>query len=395
VRADGVAVKALRLSVTDKVVKPVYRGSLDPVDVSARDVRWPGPFARNVKLVANGLDGATFSVTGDVAPAGSALVAKLQGLPLAPFNPYTASSGYGVAGGTAQLDSTIRLGPGCYDANSKLVLHRLQVTGGEGDSLFAAKFGMPLSLALSLMTDLAGNIVLDVPLAGDKSGMTLGLRTIIANALARAILNAVTSPLKLLGAVAQIGDKPASLAPQPLVFRPGRATLAEGEDAKLDQLTKLLAATPALSIHLRGETSDEDRRWLQEQALRTKLEAESGFLGTLRHITERRDRIAVLAALNERAEGKPGEVPAENEAWFKEQVKAQTISDESLAQLAAARAATVQAHIVADGVAESRVPIDGTMPEDLSARPVVALGLGGSAVRTPPAGPAARREETR
>jgi len=377
----------MRLGVTDKAVKPVYRSQLDPVDLEAKDVRWPGPFARDVKLVAKGLEGATFTVTGNVAPTGSALVAKLQGLPLAPFNPYASASGYGVGGGTAQLDSKIKLGPGSYDTDSKLVLHGLEVTGSEGDSLFAAQFGMPLSLALSLMTDLQGNIVLDLPVAGDASGMKLGLGTIIGNALARAILNAVTSPLKLIGAVANIGDKPASLAPQPLVFAPGRAVLAEGEDAKLEQVTKLLAASPALAIHLRGETSDEDRRWLQEQALRAQLEEESGVLGSIRHLGERAERKSVLAVLNERAEGKPAEVPEEHEAWFEENVKAQTVSDAALADLAAARAKTIQDTIVGDGIALERVPIESATPDDLAARPVVALGLGAPPSHTPAAGP--------
>ena len=52
-----------------------------------------GPSAKDVKLVAKGLDGAVLTITGNVAPARSRLVAKLTGLPLAPFNPYAASSG--------------------------------------------------------------------------------------------------------------------------------------------------------------------------------------------------------------------------------------------------------------------------------------------------------------
>jgi len=386
VRVDRVDVQRMRIGVTDKAVKPVYRSRLDPVDLDAKDVRWPGPFARDVKLVAKGLDGATFTVTGNLAPTGSTLVAKLQGLPLAPFNPYASASGYGVAGGTAELDSKIKLGPGSYDTSSKLVLRKLAVTGSEGDSLFAAQFGMPLSLALSLMTDLQGDIVIDLPVAGDASGMKLGLGTIVGNALARAILNAVTSPLKLIGAVASIGDKPASLAPQPLVFAPGRDVLAEGEDAKLEEVTKLLAAAPALSIHLRGETSDEDRRWLQEQALRAQLEEESGVLGSIRHVAERGERRAVLAVLNDRAEGKPAEVPEEYTAWFEEKVKAQSVPDSALADLAAARAKVIQTVIVDDGIAAERVPIDEATPDDLAARPVVALGLGAPPSHTP-AGP--------
>src|SRR6185295_17650271 len=108
-----------------------------------------------VRLVAKASDGGTCKITGDVAPDRTRLQVAVQGLALAPFNPYAATSGYGVTGGTARLDSKIALGAGSYDTTSKVVLHGLQVTGNDGDALFASKFGMPLSLALSLLTDLS------------------------------------------------------------------------------------------------------------------------------------------------------------------------------------------------------------------------------------------------
>ncbi len=389
VRVDRLAVRQLSVSVTDKAVQPFYRSTLDPVDLTATDVRWPGPFARDVKLVAKGLDGATFVLTGDVAPAGSRLTAKLDRLPLAPFNPYAAASGYAIGGGTAHFESRLELRGNGYDSTSKLVLNKLDVRGSEGESLFAAQFGMPLSLALSLLTDLQGNIVLELPIAGDEAGMHVAFGTIIANALSRAILHAVTSPLKLIGAVASIGDKPASLVPPPIVFAPGRDVLAPGEAEKLAQLGKLLAAAPGLKLHLRGETSKEDRRWLKEQALRAKLESERGVMGTLRHITERGERAAVLEVLTARADGKAAAVPEEHAQWFEEQVDAQQVPDAVLHQLAATRAATLQADLERDhGIAKGRVLLDATEADDLDARPVVAIGLGAEAARTPPAPPA-------
>lgn len=384
VRVDAVAVQKMRVAFTDEAVKPFYRSTLDPIDLTCADLRWPGPFARDVKLVAKGLNGATCNVTGNIAPAGSRLQVTLTGLPLAPFNPYAAASGYGVAGGTARLESKIDLGPGSYRTTSKLVLNRLQVTGSEGDALFASQFGMPLSLALSLLTDLEGNIVLDLPITGDAKGMRTGLGTLIGNALARAILNAVTSPLKLIGAVAHLGEKPVSLAPAPIVFQPGRDAMAAGEDQKLEQLGSLIAAAPGLTLHLRGETGGEDRRWLQEQALRAKLEDERGVVGSLRHIGERGPRSAVLAALTARAAGTPADVPAEHQAWFEAQVAAQSVPEAALRALAAARAAAVRTRLQSGaGVAAERLVIDDAAPDDLAARPAVAVGLGAPAPRVP------------
>jgi hypothetical protein len=380
VRADRLTLEKMRVVANDTAVKPYYRSTLDPIDLSAVDVVWPGPAAKDVKLVAKNVDGGILTVTGNVAPARTRLVAKLAELPLSPFNPYAASTGYGVAGGTAQLESTITLGKGTYDTKSRIVLHGLDVRGGEGDAFFTSKFGMPLSLALSLLTDLQGNIVLDLPIAGDATGMRTGLGTLIGNALARAILNAVTSPLKLIGAVASIGDKPASLTPQPIAFLVGRADLAAGEDQKLAPLASLLAKAPGLRLHLRGTAGDQDRRWLREQALRAKLEQESGGFGAIRHIGERGARRDALAALTARAAGTPAEIPAEHQTWFETQVAAQSVDDSALQQLATARATAVRAKLASgQGVDAERVIIDDPPAIDPAASPAVVVGLGSPA----------------
>ncbi len=380
VRTDRLAIAKMRLAISDTTVKPFYRTTFDPIDLGAVDVQWPGPRAKDVKLVVKSADGALLTLTGNVAPEASRLKGVLTGLPLAPFNPYAGGTGYSVGAGTARLESTIELGRGTYDTKNHLVLHQLDVRGGEGDTLFATEFGMPISLALSLLTDLQGNIVIDLPVAGDATKMRSGFGTTIANALVRAILNAVTSPLKLVGAVAHIGDKPASLAPQPIAFLAGRTVFAKGEEAKLGPLASLLAKAPALRLHLRGEAGEEDRRWLREQALRAKLEKESGVLGTLRHLGERGARTAVLAALTSRAAGTPADVPAEHREWFEQQVAAQSVDDAALRQLAAARATSVRATLASgQGVGPERVVVDDPLAGGPAARSMVAVGLGGPA----------------
>jgi len=380
VHADRVTIDRMRLVTHDTTVQPYFHSTLHPVNLTATAVDWPGPSANDVKLVATSADGGVLTVTGTVAPARTKLTAKLADLALAPFNPYAASTGYGVTGGTARLESTITITKGAYDTRSRLVLSRLGVTSAEGDALFTSTFGMPLELALSLLTDLQGNIVLDLPIAGDEAGMRTGVSTIVGNALTRAILNAVTSPLKLIGAVTRIGEKPAAVAPGPVVFLAGRPVMADGEPAKLDSLASLLGRAPGLRLHLRGEAGDADRRWLREQALRAKLEAESGVFGSVRHVAERGARKAALAALTARAEGKAGEIPPEHQEWFEAKVAEQQVDDAALRTLAEARAAEVQKKLASgQGIDAARIVLDEPRVGDAAARPVVAIGLGAPA----------------
>lgn len=389
VQIERVAIEKMRLTTHDTTVQPFFHSTLDPVDLTAAAVAWPGPSADDLKLVAKTADGGVLTLTGNVAPGRTRLVGKLTDLPLAPFNPYATSTGYGVTGGTARLDTTITITGDAYDTRSRLVLHELGVTSGEGEALFMDRFGMPLELALSLLTDLRGNIVLDLPVTGDATGMRTGIGTLLGNAVTRAILNAVTSPLKLIGAVAHIGDKPAALAPPPLAFLPGRPTLADGEVAKLAPLGGLLARAPGLRLHLRAEVGDADLRWLREQALRAKLESESGVLGSVRHIGERGARKAVLAALTARADGKPGDVPAEYQEWFEKAVAEQGIDEGAPRALADARITALRAQLASEqGIAAGRLVVDDPRLDDAAARPTVAIGLGAPPRTASPQGPA-------
>ena len=156
--------------------------------------------------------------------------------------------------------------------------------------------------------------------------------------------------------------------------------MAAGEDQKLAPLASLLAKAPGLRLHLRGTAGDQDGRWLREQALRAKLEQESGGFGAIRHIGERGARRDVLAALTARAAGTPAEIPAEHQTWFETQVAAQSVDDAALRELATARAAAVRAKLASgQGVDAERVILDDPPATDPAASPAVVVGLGAPA----------------
>src|SRR5262249_10814175 len=139
-------------------------------------------------------------------------------IPLTQFNAYVTSTGYSIAGGAASFDSTVRWAKEGYTSKSHIALDQLGVGGAEGDSLFSQHFGIPLSLALALMRDTSGRIALDVPVVGDSRGTHVAIGTLVAQALERAILGAITSPLKLLGAIAGLGGKIEGVAPEPIGY---------------------------------------------------------------------------------------------------------------------------------------------------------------------------------
>jgi len=68
-----------------------------------------------------------------------------------------------------------RFGKATYNANTSLTLHRFDLGGKEGDTLFAQQFGIPLSVALALVKDLQDNIALDIALETDEQGTPKGV----------------------------------------------------------------------------------------------------------------------------------------------------------------------------------------------------------------------------
>src|SRR5262249_1684049 len=189
-----------------------------------------------------------------------------------------------------------------------------------GDSLFKEQFGIPLTMALALLRDLEGDIKLDIPVEGDEQGMHVGYLAIIAGALRRALVNALASPLKLVGAMFS-GDK-VQAAPAPISFHTGRDVLTDEGHKQVDQLAKFLADRPAMGVALQTAPTNADVRWLRENDLFRELGAPQGVFGTLKNLTKRGVRDRIGEALAGRAEDKSGELDAEDqqtlEAWLAE-----------------------------------------------------------------------------
>lgn len=183
-------------------------------------------------------------------------------MPLAPFNPYaTTYSPYSIADGSLSIDMEAKARGGRYDVENDIQLHQFDLAGTEGDSLFEENSGISLSTALALLRDIQGNINLSVPLEVDRSGSAqVDVMAVVRSALRRAITGAITSPLKLLGAVA--GGKGAPILPSPIAFRLGRAKPTKAGAKSAERLAAFLASRPAMGVQLSSAATDADERWL-------------------------------------------------------------------------------------------------------------------------------------
>jgi hypothetical protein len=375
-----------RAQIADRTVQPFYNSKIDQLDLKARGIHWPGPVIENLVLGMRGLQGATLDVRGSIGPGDSKLDVKLVELPLAPFNPYVTASGYSLAGGTLSFESKARVERESYDTSSQVVVSQLDIGGAQGESLFQENFGIPLSVALGLLKDLDGKIQLTVPVEGDRAGAQVGLRSLIAQALRRALMGALASPLKLFGAITADG-KVQGLAPEPIAFEPGRAEIAEAGSARIEQLAGLLSASPGIALTLRGATAPADVRWLQEQALLEELRATSG-LRAIGKLGEIGTRAAVRKYLEARFAGQEAPLEEEPRVWLEAQVVRKSIDPARLAALADARAAAAQRALVSEySIEPARLTLGPPAGESPTAVPGVTIALGALPRASSQAGP--------
>ena len=239
-----------------------YQGGIQEFEFGGRQLRFPELRALDLRLAGLTAAQSPLRLTGSLQDGLGRFELVLDSLPLARFSPLTAqAAGYHLHDGTLTLDTQLDIDGERYATENTLVLTDLSLSADDPGA-FSDMFGMPLDLALALLRDPSGTITLSVPVAVDGGEVQAGLGSIVGTALREALVGAITSPLKLLGAAFDMfgGDDGGELDLMPFVCVPGRSALAEDDaDERMAALVDLLEARPALALRLRGGTGPEDR----------------------------------------------------------------------------------------------------------------------------------------
>jgi Domain of Unknown Function (DUF748) len=372
-------IRAGQLSILDQTVNPAYSGTISAIVLKARGLRFPENVFDDVAFTATLPGGAPLKIDAKRLKRVITLSADGKALPLAQFNPYvTKAAGYSISDGRLTVSSEVHWAPQSYDSKTTLEFDKLGVAGAEGDSLFLQKVGIPLQLALSLLRDVNGKIALAVPLSGDATGTHVGLGEIVAQALVKAILGALTSPFKMLGVVADLATGGSgALTPEAISFQPGLPTVDPAAGDRVQQLGGALNGAPALRITLRGTAGGPDIRALQEAAVLADLQAEQGLLGGIKHLANRSERNAIRDFLEARADGSSVELAPEYQKTLDEWALAKTVADDQLRGLATSRAEAVKAALTAgQGIDAARVTVEEPELDRDAAKPAVRIGFG-------------------
>jgi hypothetical protein len=229
---------------------------------------------------------------------------------------------------------------------------------------------MSIEKAFATLRDPNGDVTLHLALAAPGPGDTRTLPDVVARAMRDAVARGGEQPLP---------DKPLRIA-----FAPGRADLTTPGVQQVVIIAKLLDARPNLVVELAAPLSAVDRRWLAEQVLANEIEPAGGWKGVLRTFGIRDQRERIRRALEQRADGRPGRLDADDEAALKDMLAQRPPVDAGrLAALAAARVTRVKTELAERGIAAARVAVADPGPDDGGVPPGVrgTIGVGPRVVR--------------
>ena len=357
---DALEVTGGTLAFRNASVSPPVENRVRGLGLTAKDLRFP---ERRVKqLRANGIipDAASFSLVGDLDGTTGDFRFALDRLALPPFSPYAAGAGYQLSRGDASVVTKIRLRGGRTDVDNQLVLHALDVSSADPGA-FEKSFGIPVDLALALLRDPRGDISLEIPVVSDESGTRTEMGTIVRGALRQALVGALSSPLKLAGALLP-GGGGAEASFAPLDAQAGSPELTPDAQARLGPLASLLGSRPALGLRLAGRVGPADRPHVAEAILIERAVAGEDWpkLADAGLLAPRR----VRAALADRGRGESAELDAEDQVLLARYVAAVEVPPERMRDLARRRAEAARAALAASlGGDAGRLVVGDAAPE--------------------------------
>lgn len=212
------------------------------------------------------------SITGTLNPLADPLFLDLKlnfnDMELSPLSPYSGTYvGYLIERGKLNVALTYLVENGRLQASNKIFLDQLTF-GAAVESDRATS--LPVRLAVALLKDRKGEIHLDLPVSGNLDDPQFSVWGILWQIIKNLLVKAATSPLALLGALADGGEDIGAIS-----FPIGSAELTEAEQAKLARIADALRERNDLKIEVRGYIDpDHDPEGFRREVLQAKLRRE-------------------------------------------------------------------------------------------------------------------------
>ncbi len=258
----------------DRNIKPPYETRLQEINGTLVNLSSAKDQAAEIEIEAL-LDGQSpLVIRGTVSPLAEKLSADLRidwkNIELSPASPYSGKYiGQLIKQGKLSLNLEYKIADGRIKAHNRAVLDQFNL-GNRVESKDAVS--LPITLAIALLKNRAGEIRLNVPVEGDLNDPKVSVAGLVFKALFNLIMKAVTAPFTLIGAVLGGGEGEDMSR---IDFAAGDDTLDDEAKRKLAALEAALYDRPAIKLQISGYYDPEaDRPAYTERRFNELLQAQ-------------------------------------------------------------------------------------------------------------------------
>ncbi|MFC2344881.1 DUF748 domain-containing protein [Campylobacter sp.] len=198
---------------------------------------------------------------------------------------------------------------------------------------------LPLSLAISILSDQNNQINIDLPVTGDLNDPDFKYGGIVWEAVKKLFADITLAPFRFLGNMLGLSSKDLNT----IDFMPANAELIVSEQAKIADFIKLTTAKPKMKLSITPAYSDVDVTALKNAKLNEKISQTMNQTG--------KDYAGALASLA------PKEKSTDEKALREAALKGIEVKKEQLLELANARAQAIKAALAQAGLTEDRMTV--------------------------------------
>jgi len=272
IQIDHATIIGGQLYFEDRTVTPPQTVYWQDVRVNLSRAGYPTLLPATFAGSAYNEDGAPVEFKGTSERKGEQSIIRVQGkverMSLPRFNSYLVPGlGYRVKKGAVSATWDLVLPGDRVQANMKVTLHDVNLGGKQQASELEQQVGLPLTLVIALLKDLNGDINLQLPVNGRVNEPGFQLSGTIVRAIRDVLIGAVTSPLKVLGALFKGKDKLEGFTLEPIRFTPGTRQIVENSQEQLSRLALFLTQRPKLDLRFSGVTGPDDVGFLRDQLI--------------------------------------------------------------------------------------------------------------------------------
>ncbi|MEZ5471002.1 MAG: DUF748 domain-containing protein [Marinicella sp.] len=274
IKVGAVNVKDLSTALIDQSVEPAVTTSISEVNGHIKGLSSESLSKADVDLSGKFNQFSPMHIKGQINPLSSEaytdLKIAIQDLDLLAFSPYSSNYlAFPVIGGKLNIELEYNLNKNELHGKNNLLFKQFKL-GNRTASPDAVN--LPLKLAVSLLTDLNGEMKIDLPVSGNLNDPEFSYGGLIGKAFFKLITTIVASPFKILAALIPNPDPNLS----DIQFTSGSAELFESEQSKLNQIAQIMSKKTELNLQLNPQlNADYDNNGLKLNLLLQKAPFDS------------------------------------------------------------------------------------------------------------------------